>query len=138
MYVVDMVTITVDTSVVIAVATEEPSKRALVAATRQAALVAPASLHWEVGNALSSMLKQRRIKLAEAEKAFAAYRLIPIRFIDVDIVEALRISAATGLYTYDTYVLACAKALGTPLLSLDGGMVAAAKGMDVEVLEVDS
>lgn len=133
-----MVTITVDTSVVIAVAAEEPSKGALVAATREATLVAPASIHWEVGNALSAMLKQRRIRLAQAEKLFAAYRQIPIRFIDVDIAEALRISDATGLYAYETYVLACAKALGTPLLSLDTGMVAAAKTMDVEVMEVPS
>lgn len=136
MYGAPMDTITVDTSVVIAVATEEPSKRALVKATRDATLVAPASIHWEVGNALSVMLKRRRIRLAQAEEAVAAYRQIAIRFIDVDIDEALRISDATGLYAYDSYVLACAKALGTPLLSLDAGMVEVAKSMDLDIREI--
>jgi predicted nucleic acid-binding protein len=138
MYDPGVVTITVDTSVVIAVATEESSKRALVKATAGAVLVAPASVHWEVGNALSAMLKKRRIRLAQAEAAVAAYRQIPIRFIDVDLLEALRISDATGLYAYDSYVLACAEALGTPLLSLDAEMTGVAKDMELEVMEVES
>jgi len=84
------------------------------------------------------MLKRRRIRLAQAEQAVAAYRQIAIRFIDVDIDEALRISDTTGLYAYDSYVLACAKALGTPLLSLDTGMVEVAKSMDLDIWEISS
>lgn len=136
MYGLGMVTITVDTSVIIAVAAEEASKRALVRATADAALVAPASVHWEVGNALSAMFKKRRIRLTQAEAALAAYRKIPIRFVDVDLVDALRISDERDVYAYDAYVLACAEALGTPLLSLDADMTAIAKEMDLEVVEI--
>ena len=131
-----MVSITIDTSVVIAVSAEEASKRALVRATRDAALVAPASVHWEVGNAVSAMLRQKRVQLAQAQAIVAAYRAIPLRLIDVEISDALRISDETGLYAYDAYVLACADALGTALLSLDSRMMTAAKDLGIEVMEI--
>ena len=48
--------IAVDTSVIIAVLTNEKSKEKLIQLTKGADLVAPASMHWEMGNAISSML----------------------------------------------------------------------------------
>ena len=45
----------VDTSVLLAVVLNEPSKAELVRLTTGAGLIAPLSLHWEFGNALSSM-----------------------------------------------------------------------------------
>ena len=39
-----------DTSVIIAVITNSPEKDALAEVTRESALVAPASVHWEIGN----------------------------------------------------------------------------------------
>jgi uncharacterized protein with PIN domain len=49
--------ITVETSALIAVVANEPSKPALVEATRGASLLAPALVHWEIGSALSAMLR---------------------------------------------------------------------------------
>ena len=56
----------------------------------------------------------------------------------MDIDEALRISDAIGLYAYDSYVLVCAKAFGTPLLSFDTGMVEVVKSMDLDIWEISS
>ena len=55
----------VDTLVIVAVLTSEPEHGVLVERTRGVDLVAPASIHWEVGNAFAAMLKRRRITLAE-------------------------------------------------------------------------
>ena len=45
--------IVVDTTVIIAVITNEATKQRLVDMTRGADLVAPASMPWEVGNAVA-------------------------------------------------------------------------------------
>jgi hypothetical protein len=55
-----------------------------------------------------------------------------------DIEEALRISDATGSNAYDSNVLACAKAPGTWLLSLDAGMVEVATSMDLDIGKINS
>ena len=80
--------IIVDTSALIAVVANEPSKPALVDATRGASLLAPSSVHWEIGNAFSAMLKRKRVRLTQVRKALSAYAEIPIRFVDVDLAEA--------------------------------------------------
>ena len=60
--------IVVDTTVIIAVITNESSKAQIIDATLDATLVAPRSLDVEVGNALSRMFKRKRIDLDAAEK----------------------------------------------------------------------
>lgn len=128
--------IVIDTSVVIAVLTNEAERAALVELTRGAHLVAPASVHWEVGNAFAAMLKRRRITLAEIEQALDAYEKIPLRFLEVELTTALRIAAKHNLYAYDAYLIACANRQRCPLLTLDGGLARAAKSAGVELAEI--
>lgn len=52
--------IVIDTSVIIAVIANEPEKGDLVELTKGANLIAPLSVHWEIGNAFSAMLKRRK------------------------------------------------------------------------------
>lgn len=68
----------IDTSVIIAVGASEAQRAILVEMTKGVALVAPASVHWEVGNALSALLKRRRATLPQAIEALDAYGRIPI------------------------------------------------------------
>ena len=82
-------------------------------------VVAPASVHWEVGNAFSAMFKRNRISLAQSIEAINNYKQMKLRFVDIDLNEALEISHRLGLYAYDAYVLACALKLRSPLLTLD-------------------
>jgi predicted nucleic acid-binding protein len=126
----------IDTSAIIAVITNEGQKEALVQATTGAELVAPASVPWEIGNAFSAMLKRKRIDLAQATLAMTAFRQIPIRFVNIDLDTALGVAARYDLYAYDAYMIACAREQGCPLLTLDRGLVHAAKQANVTVAEV--
>jgi len=126
----------VDTSVIIAVLTSEPERAALVQQTRGVELVAPASVHWEVGNALAAMLKRNRIGLRQVSQALAAYQQIPLRFVEADLEVALGLAAEHGLYAYDAYVIACARRQRCALLALDHGLLRAARAAGVRVVEV--
>ncbi len=129
-------TIIIDTSALIAVVANEPSKPALVEATRGASLLTPTSVHWEIGNAFSAMLKRKRVRLTQVHKALNAYAEIPIRFVDVDLADALEIAAELKIYAYDAYVLECARIHRSPVLTLDAGLMRAAEKIGLDVLEV--
>jgi predicted nucleic acid-binding protein len=126
----------VDTSALIAVLTGEPTRDRLIARTQNAELLAPGSVHWETGNALSALLKRRRLKLAEVQAALAAYARIPIRLVEVELGIALELADRLGLYAYDAYLMACARQHGAPLLTLDPRLGRAAHEAGVRVLEV--
>ncbi len=127
----------VDTSVLIAVIGNEADKDLLVNATVGAELIAPASVHWEVGNAFSAMFKRNRITLDQARRALTAYGLIPLRLVDVKLERALEMSAEHDIYAYDAYLLACAERQRCPLLTLDRGLRRAARKAGISLLEVE-
>lgn len=128
----------VDTSAIIAVIASEPERDAIIAQTMGVSLLAPASVHWEVGNAFSAMLRRRRITLSLAKQAIRSYEQMQFRFIDVDLNQSLDLSARLGLYAYDAYVLACALNLRSPLLTLDNGLAGNAARAGVRVLDINA
>jgi predicted nucleic acid-binding protein len=129
------VNVIVDASTIIAVLINEPVKARLIALTAQADLLAPHSVHWEIGNAFSAMLKRGRIGIEQVMHALRIYQRIPIRFVEVELDEALRIAHAMRIYAYDAYLIRCAEKYGAPLLSLDRGLIAAAREQGVRVVE---
>ena len=128
--------ITIDTSTLIAVVSNEPSKTRAVELTTGHNLVAPASVHWEIGNALSAMVKRERITLATANACVDAYLQIPIKLVDVDLKQALALVKQLRVYAYDAYLLLCAIQMRAPLLTLDQPLKLAAADLGIEVLEV--
>src|SRR5215470_16735130 len=128
--------VVIDTSVIVAVLVREPHRAALVRATAAAELIAPLSVHWEIGNAFSAMFRRRRITLRAARKALLSYRQIPIRFSDVELERTLEVAHDLGLYAYDAYVLVCAMQHRCPVLSLDQGLVAAAAHAGIRTVEI--
>ena len=128
--------IVVDTSVIIAVITNEIHKKRLVEITKNAELIAPPSLHWEIGNAFSTMLRRERISLEQAKLALNEYKKIPIKSHDVRLDSVLELSKKYNLYAYEVYFLLCAKNLKVPLLSLDQQMVENGRKMKINILEV--
>ena len=128
--------IVIDTSALVAVLTSEPARDSIVSATMGTDLVAPGSVHWEVGNALSAMIKRKRATASQVQRALTAYAAVPIRLVDVDLALALEIAAEHGLYAYDAYVITCALGQRAPLLSLDRGLTHACKSAGVHVLEI--
>lgn len=129
--------IVIDTSAIIAVVAGEPDRDALIALTKGAELLAPFSVHWEIGNALSAMLKRKRISLKSAVEAVIAYQEIPIRFVDIDLEDVLRISDALDIYAYDAYLIQAALKYQAPLISLDAYLNDCARRMNVTVIEVN-
>jgi predicted nucleic acid-binding protein len=129
--------ITIDASVLLAVCTNEPSKPKLIALTAGASLVAPASIHWEIGNALSAMLKRGRIDLGQAQACVQAYSEIPIKFVEVELIQALTLAQRFRMYAYDAYLLACAVQYHSPLFTLDGALRTAAKQLGISVIGED-
>ena len=128
--------IVVDTSVLIAVIANEPEKDRLIRQTTGADLLAPPSCHWEIGNAFSAMLRRGRITLSQAQHAIQAYREIPVRFVDVDLVQAVELADRLGIFAYYAYVITCALNQRCAIISLDRGLVTAAKSAGADVLEV--
>ena len=127
----------VDTSTVIAVIANEPEKSLLITKTQGYDLIAPRSLYWELGNAFSSMIKRGRVTLEQATTAIEIYEQIPINLVDVDLKQALEIVDTHKVYAYDAYMIACALNRNCPLLTLDGGLIHAARAAGVEVWEAN-
>ena len=125
----------IDTSAILAVITEQPEKAELVRITRGASLLAPPSLHWEVGNALSAMFKRKKLEVDQALQLLESYAAIPIRFTDVTLKQAVELSAQLGIYAYDAYVIACALNHRAPVITLDRGLAAKARELKLEVPE---
>ncbi len=128
--------VVVDTSVIIAVLVREPQRAGLIRATAAVELIAPLSVHWEIGNAFSAMFKRRRITLRAARRALSSYRQIPIRFSDVELERTLEMAHDLGLYAYDAYVLVCALEHRCRVLSLDQGLLAAATDAGIKTMEI--
>ena len=128
--------IVVDTSAIIAVLINEKHKSRLIGMTEGADLLAPLSLHWEVGNAFSAMFKRKKMNLTQAESALAAYQQIPIRFLSVGLLEALELSHKFNLYAYDAYFLCCAAKKNCPLITLDMKLREAAVKAGIDTMEV--
>ncbi len=127
--------VVIDTSALVAVLVSEPERAGLVEATQGVDLFAPASVHWEVGNALSALLKRRRATLAQVQLALTAYSSVPIRLLDVDLALALEIASEHGLYAYDAYLITCSLSQRAPLLTLDRGLARAATAAGTRLLE---
>jgi len=128
--------IVVDASVLIAVVSNESEKETLVAMTDGVELVAPLSVHWEMGNAFSAMLKRKRITIEQALQAIEIYLQIPIRFVEVELSDSLKLASELELYAYDAYLLRCAEKYRIPLLTLDHKLAQTAKSKKIQVLEM--
>ncbi len=126
----------IDTSAIIAVLVNEEHKEKLIELTERSQLIAPSSLHWEIGNAFTAMFKRKRISIEEANVAIDSYIQIPIRFVESNLYESIEISFDNELYAYDSYFIQCAKQYNCPLLTLDNRLKEVAIELNVNVLEV--
>ena len=128
----------IDTSALLAVLLGEPTRPALIAATKGAVLVGAPSLPWEVGNALVAGVRGRQLSSGAAQKAWGSYAQVPVRLADIDTARALELALALRLYAYDAYVLEAARAARLSLLTLDRALVRAAREIGVSLVEWES
>lgn len=128
--------IVIDTSAVLAVLLDEPERPALIRRTGGAALLAPGSLPWEVGNGLIAGYRRKRLSARQVRDAWTSFERIPLQIVDVVVSRALELAGQVGLYAYDAYILEAARARRAPLLALDRRLRAAAAGLGLEAWEV--
>lgn len=127
----------IDTSAVLAVLLNEPTRAALIAVTDGSRLVAAQSLTAEVGNALMTGYRRKRLSAKEVLGAWSAYQDVTVRLAEIDVRNALEIAIELGLYAYDAYVLETARAERLPLLTLDRGLARAAHRLGLRLVEVE-
>ena len=124
-----------DTNIFLAAVLEEPEKERIVALTSGHELVAPEILFYEVGNALSALVKKALLDADEVNTVWEMVQQIPVQLTAVDISSALRIATAHRIYAYDAYFLECAIHMRSPLLTLDKKMRLVAGELGIQILE---
>ncbi len=125
-----------DTNTFLAVVFYEPERDSIIKLTVGHELIAPEVLPFEIGNALSAMLKRKKIATNEMLSAWSATQKIPVDLRAIDIAKALEISSNFHIYAYDAYFLVCALFLHAPLLTLDKKMNQIAKVLGIQTIEV--
>jgi predicted nucleic acid-binding protein len=124
-----------DTNTFLAVALGEPEKEWLVEVTAECQLIAPAVLPYEIGNALSALVKRKVIGPDQALAVWETVAGIPVELVEFEIHSALRLAARLGLFAYDAYYLQCALETRCSLLTLDQGMQRAARNLGIGLVE---
>ena len=127
--------IVADTSIFLAVALNDPEKPRIVRMTTGHELVAPAVLPFEIGNALTTMLKKGAIQAVQVPVAWNAVQAIPVDLRDLDILAALSLAVRFSLYACDAYFLECALSCRLPLLTLDLSLQHLARELGIPIVE---
>jgi len=132
-----MAYLVIDTSALLAVLLNEPTRPALISATEGYDLVGAPTLPWEVGNALVAGFRRNRLSALQVRQAWRSYQAVPVRLAEIDSEHALEIALEVGVYAYDAYVLETARGERLPLLTLDHGMVRAAQRLGLRMREFE-
>ncbi len=82
------------------------------------------------------MFKRNRVTVEDAVQAIKAYQNITIRFVDVELEEAVRLASRLNIYAYDAYLIRCALKYKSPLLSLDQRLLNFARSVNTQIVEV--
>ncbi len=124
-----------DTNTFLAVALEQPEKTQIIHLTVGHDLVAPEVLPFEIGNALTAMMKKRTLEADELTSAWDMVQAIPVELRRIDIRSALEIALRFNIYAYDAYFIECAISLRCPLLTLDRRMKIVGQNSGIHILE---
>lgn len=124
-----------DTNIFLAVIFNEPEKDNIIQLTAGNDAIAPEILPYEIGNALSAMIKRKQITPEEALQAQESVNTIPVRLMSIDITQSLQLAIDFNIYAYDAYFLQCAINHSCSLLTLDNGLKKVAKQLNITILE---
>ncbi len=127
--------IVADTSALLAVALNEPDRERLVELSTGGELIAPEVLPFEIGNALTALMKRKLLEPNDALVIWDNIQKVPIELCKIDVRSALSIAIRFGTYAYDAYFLECSLSNRSPILTLDGRMKRIAADLSIRVLE---
>ena len=125
----------IDASVLMPILINEPEKEFIINLTKNCELLAPSVLPYEIGNALTRLRRRQIMDDKQIMAAYSDFMRIPLRLLEVNIENALKIACKYAIYAYDAYYLEMASRLGIPLLTLDGPMKKVALKLKLKVLE---
>lgn len=124
-----------DTNIFLAVVLDEPEKNWVIDVTAKTDALAPEVLPFEIANAISAMVKRRRLTEREALLALGQVGEISVRLLSVDTKASLKLAIEHNIYAYDAFFIQCARSMSCPLVTLDKRMKQVALALDIEVLE---
>ncbi len=125
-----------DTSVVLAVLINESQRQSILNKIEGNDIICAESIVFEIGNAISSMFKRKKINLEQGKLILKGFYELPIQIIEIDFERAINIASEFGIYAYDAYVLDCCERMRIQLATLDNEMKRVSRIMKVNVLEV--
>ncbi|MDR1278298.1 MAG: type II toxin-antitoxin system VapC family toxin [Treponema sp.] len=127
--------ILLDASAIMAVIVDEPESEIVIYHTKDAIIVSPNMVSFEIANGITKMLKKKLIDTQEKMiRIIESFEKIPVRTIEVDLKKSLEIAWRYNIYAYDAFYLEAAGRLNIPLLTFDGGMRRIGKELGITVL----
>jgi predicted nucleic acid-binding protein len=126
--------IIMDACAIMAVIVKEPERDLIIQLTKNAIMVSPDMVSYEIANALTKMIKKKIIEKERMINAYNYFKKIPIKTIEVNIENALEIAWDYKIYSYDACYLELARRLNIPLLTFDGIMIKVGKELGVNIL----
>lgn len=114
--------IVIDASCILEYLLNQESKNFVVEKVGEYQLVAPQCLPYEIGNAVSKLIKRNLISTFDGVAVYHEFARIPLRLVEPDIPDSILIAGNTKAYAYDSYYISTAKRLNMPLFTLDEGM----------------
>jgi len=123
-----------DACAIMAVIVKEPERDLVIQLTKNAVMVSPDMVSYEIANALTKMMKKKIIEKERMINAFNYFKKIPIKTIEIDIERALEIAWEHKIYAYDACYLESAKRLNLPLLTFDGNMIKVGKELGITII----
>ncbi len=82
-------------------------------------LIAPSILKYEIGNALKSSVKRKRLNNIDAEKIYSSFLNFPIQYLSPNYSDTMTLSLKYDLSYYDASYLCLAQEQKAKLLTLD-------------------
>lgn len=130
-YVSDIV---IDSSCVLSFLLNQEGSKNVVSIVGENQLVAPSCLPFEIGNAISKLIKRKLISVYEGVSVFHEFARIPIRLIEPDIPNSIVIAGESESYAYDCYYLNIASQMVLPLFTYNDKMKETAEKRGIKCL----
>ena len=126
--------IVIDASCVLSFLLNQDGSENVVSIVGENQLVAPSCLPFEIGNAISKLIKRKLIPVYEGVSVFHEFARIPIRLIEPDIPNSIVIAGESESYAYDCYYLNIASQMVLPLFTYDDKMKETAEKRGIKCL----
>lgn len=117
-----MSNIVIDASCVLSFLLNQAGSERVVSTVGENQLIAPSCLPFEIGNAISKLVKRKLISVYEGVSVFHEFVRTPIRLIEPDIPNSIVIAGESDSYAYDCYYLNVASQMVLPLFTYDEKM----------------